>query len=356
MRLTLAPIACASLIAACSQQTALSLPPRNVQMSSRSAEVTAKGPITLWATVTGGGYLFALNKRGNVVSSIDTKSNGCATPGTVKVDSAQNVWVNCYALPSQTTGGGIQEYSSSGELERTYAANAAIECPGSDRCYFVSFDGSWDSQGHVFSELSYGSDESSNEGLTPGFFWWNAKDPSKQTFIPVGSHYCDPACTIYYMDVDAKGNLWFDFTADSNSLWQIGEIKNPTTHPSFTVVELKGVSAAFGGVYINDRTQVLNLVLKSYRLIYRYQLPLTPHSRPFQTLGPTPLNELNAGSPDTGSFNEDDSKLVMGDDSGWLDLGKVRTNSWKIKTSPDLVSGVLGASYTPSDKVSSPGF
>jgi hypothetical protein len=197
-----------------------------------------------------------------------------------------------------------------------------------DYCYFSSLDGGWDSKGHVFTELSEGVDEDTHQGIIPGFVWWNANDKSAgSTFISAASKYCSATCTVYHMDVDAKGNIWFDFLGEAAGL---GEVKNPTTNPSISVVFPEGMSGQPGGVYINDRTQILNLVDETSRMIYRYHLPVKTHSKPFQTLGPTDKDLWGEGQPDTGGFNRDDTKVALGDEFGWLDIGTVATNSWKV--------------------------
>jgi hypothetical protein len=295
--------------------------------------------------------LFGLTTNGKVlVTSIYTKPNCNEGPNTVKVDSSQNVWINCILLGGSTGGGGMLEYSPGGTLENIYPTNSQNECPSGDSCYFSSLDGGWDSKGHVFTELSDGEDEDTHQSITPGFVWWNANDKSAgSTFISIGSKYCSENCTVYHMDVDAKGNIWFDFVGEGLFL---GEVKNPTTNPSITAVSVEGTST--GGVYINDRTQILNLVDGLSRMIYRYHLPVKAHSKPFQTLGPTGQNLSGEGEPNTGGFNKDDSKIVLGDYFGWLDIGTVRANSWKLVSNVNFTNGAVGAAYTPSDKTSSP--
>jgi hypothetical protein len=342
--------------AACSQQATAVLAPSPTQASSLLG-ARHSGTIGLWTANGAGGHLFGLTTNGKVlVTSIYTKPNCNEGPNTVKVDSSQNVWVNCYLIDGSAEGGGMLEYSSSGKLEHTYPTNAQAECPTGDSCFFSSWDGGWDSKGHVFAEAN-GSDETKHQALTSGFYWWNARNKSgSATFIPTGSGYCDPVCTIWYMDVDAQGNIWFDFAGGQNSDEGagLGEVKNPTTHPSFAVVFPAGTYEESGGVYINDRTQILNVVDRYDRIIYRYHLPVKAKSKPFQKLGPTGQNLSGKGEPNTGGFNKDDSKTVLGDYFGWLDIGTVRTNSWKLVSNVNFTNGAVGAAYTPSDKTSSP--
>ncbi|HEY3674992.1 MAG TPA: hypothetical protein VGK84_03295, partial [Candidatus Tumulicola sp.] len=199
-------------LAACSQQSTTAFAPSPAQIAPLLAGVHNHGTVGLWATSGSGGYVLGLSANGRtLVSSIATKPNCSIGPSSVKVDSAQNVWANCYDLGDSAMGGGMLEYNSSGTLLHGYGANGQFECPSGDACYFSSWDGGWDSKGHVFAELSDATDTTKNQGLTPGFFWWNAKKPANPTFIPAGMGSCNPICTIYHMDVDAHGNIWFDF-------------------------------------------------------------------------------------------------------------------------------------------------
>jgi hypothetical protein len=67
-------------------------------------------------------------------------------------------------------------------------------------------------------------------------------------------------------------------------------------------------------------------------------------------LGPTKENFLGQGSPLSGGFNKDDTKFVVGDSYGWLDIGKVADNVWKRRPSVNFGGYVPAAAYTPSDK------
>jgi hypothetical protein len=116
----------------------------------------------------------------------------------------------------------------------------------------------------------------------------------------------------------------------------------------------EGVTVQPGGLYINDRTQILNIVDESDRKIYGYHLPVTAKSKPFRTLGPTGVNLNGDGTPSAGGFNKNGSKIALGDNGGWIDAGTIRTNSWKLLPNVNFAGGVLGAAYTPSDKMSSP--
>jgi sugar lactone lactonase YvrE len=292
-----------------------------------------------------------------LVTSIDTKPDCDEGPNTVKIDSSQNIWVNCYLMTGSAGGGGLLEYSPTGTLENRYPTNSQTECPSSDSCYFSSWDGAWDAKGHVFAELADGVDETTKQNLTPGFFWFDAKDPSESpTFIPAGTGYCDPICTIYYMDVDARGNIWFDFVGEGKDGEGagLGEVKSPTTKPSVTVVLRAGTYTEPGGVYINDREQTLNVVERYHRMLYRYHLPLRAGAKPFETLGPTGVNLAGDGEPNQGGFNKGGTKIALGDDIGWIDIGTIKTNSWKLVPNVNFVGGVLGAAFTPSDKTASP--
>jgi hypothetical protein len=84
-------------------------------------------------------------------------------------------------------------------------------------------------------------------------------------------------------------------------------------------------------------------------MIYQYRLPVTASSKPVRTLGPTKANYLGVGDPISGGFNKSNTKLALMDGLGWLNVGKVGPNTWKIVLSQNFQSP-SGAAFTPSDK------
>jgi hypothetical protein len=314
--------------------------------------------VALWASDSSYDYLLGMNESLNeTVADIDTASNGCYDPLTVKVDRQRNVWTACEEIgPSGSTNfGGEQEYSRYGTLEQSYGYNASGLC-GSDYafCWAISFDGGWDNQSHIFAELSDGLYESGGSfyNLGPGFYWWSANDPSgSATFIPASS-YCSPICYVYYMDTDGSGNIWFDFYGinGEESGYGLAEVTKPTTSPSVNVILPPGTYLYAGGVYVSGHGTVLNVTDQDTRETYQYHLPVTPSSTPFNTLGPTATNLESLGEPVSGGFNITESALTFGDVYGWLDAGIIRANKWTVAPNANCYAGCDGAAYTPSDK------
>ena len=73
-------------------------------------EFNPRAKVALWALTVAYGYIYGLNSKGNkTVTAIDTMSNDCVEPSTVKVDHAENLWVSCGA--STSGPGSIQEYA-----------------------------------------------------------------------------------------------------------------------------------------------------------------------------------------------------------------------------------------------------
>jgi hypothetical protein len=314
--------------------------------------------IGLWVTMTDYDVVLAQTSSGKkTLGAIVTDAQGGASgyfPITVKVDGSQNVWV-ADELNANANGEGsvLQEYDQGGTLTAAYTWNLCqqlgyINTP----CSAEGFDGSV-TPSYVFAEVSsYTAMSFTQIYQGSGFEYWPTGDPSATpTFISLT--YGAPVEVIYYMDVDASGNIWFDYYGyDSTTLeygYGLGEIKSPTTNPEFVSVLPVGSIGFAGGVYISGKTsaQVLNVTDQLSLKIYQYHLPLSPGGSPFNTLGPT----YYFGDPVSGGFNEAETKNAQGDcvlDS--VDRGIVSTNRWKPRKNIADVSCLSGAAYTPSDR------
>jgi hypothetical protein len=308
--------------------------------------------VKIWTSMTYDNYLLGTGKSGNTVkAAIYTTPNGCEDPIGVKVDHTQNLWVGCQYDPS-TGLGSVQEFSSNGTSEAAY--NEGCPLSGSKYCSSTSaygFDVAANSNNVFASLTSFSFDE-----CTPscayvsggGFEWWPAGSPSSTPTLialPNGGLVYD----VYYMDLDSSGNIWFDYYGCSTSCgYGLAEIQNPTS-PSWSLVPIEppGTYQFAGGVYVSNSGTVLNVIDQYARLVYQYSLPLSPSGSPFNTLGPT---AFGFGDPVSGGFNATDSKMVIGDSSDWLDIGKLATNSWSVQKAVLFVSNLQGAAYTPSDK------
>jgi hypothetical protein len=314
------------------------------------------GTVGLWATDPGYDYLIGFNNRvKRVLTDIDTSSNSCYEPITVKVDSSQNIWAAC-EYNSSFEVGLAQEYTSEGAFKATYTQGCPASISDCSWLFSYGFD-SAENSSDVFSALDFYEYSVCNPSCTyydgAGFEWWPAGDPSATpTLISLGGD-CAPICDVYYMDVDNSGNIWFDYYGYDSSNGEYGyglaEVEDATTSPTLVVISAPGALGFPGGVYVSNSGSVLNVTDQDARTTAQYDLPLSPSGSSFNTLGPTDENLFGDGDPVAGGFNKSDSKLAFGDAYGWLDKGTVSSNKWKTVTSIDL-SGPEGAAFTPSDK------
>jgi hypothetical protein len=353
--------ALAALLAGCSGALAPSIEgeasrPAPSQVSARSYPLRDRAAqAALWAT---GGYnlLFGMNKTlTKVVATIDTMANGCYSPGTVKIDHDQNIWISCQLLHPIGSEPflGEQEYGRGGAWEKSFVYNGAAQCGYEEvGCIVSDLDGGWDNSGHVFAELSYGVNTNPPYNyINPGFYWWNAKDPARSPKFIQASLVSAPFGELDYMDTDSLGNIWFDFESMSVAGCApsgLGEVTNPTTSPSVKVIFPAGTYQCAGGVYVSHHGTVLNVTDQGTRLIYQYHLPVTPSSVAFKILGPTRADPRGEGAPVSGGFNKTESAMALSDRYGWIDVGKLPENSWNRHRS--ALCPCPGAAFTPSDK------
>ena len=316
-----------------------------------------RAQVGLWATDTNFNYLLGQDASGKrTVTAIDLSRNSCYDPVALKVDRAQHVWVGCELTSLSGTNGAVQEYTSAGALRKQYLP--ACPTPISECQSFsgYGYDSGLDPHSNVFASLNLYSMEMCNPScvnvLSTGFEWWPKGNPSATPrLISLGAN-CKPLCGVGYMDVDAAGNLWFTFSGYKQSTYGfgLGEVINPTSNPHFTIVEPVGTYGFFGGVYVSNGGETLNVIDQKPRTISQYHLPLSPSGAPFNVLGPTRQNAFGIGDPVSGGFNKAESKMAIGDTGGWFDVGKVSSNAWSDVANPNFYSGIDGAAYTPSDK------
>ncbi len=318
----------------------------------------AGAKVGLWASDTNFNYILGQNSTGGkTVTAVDVSQNSCYSPVALKVDHASNVWVGCELTSLSGTKGAVQEYSSAGEIQKTFAP----ACPSPvAKCSSFSgygYDSGLDSHGNVFASLNLYDMQTCNptcsDQLSAGFEWWPSGNPkATPRLISVGAN-CSPICGVGFMDVDGSGNLWFTFsgyTATNTYGFGLGEILHPTKKPKLTIVEPIGTYGFFGGVYTSNAGNTLNVIDQKARTVSQYHLPLSPSGTPFSVLGPTFLNAFGIGDPVSGGFNETETKMAIGDTGGWLDIGSVSGNAWSAVANPNFYSGIEGAAYSPSDK------
>ena len=85
------------------------------------------------------------------------------------------------------------------------------------------------------------------------------------------------------------------------------------------------------------------------RKIARYPLPFSKRKKP-AFLGPTVTDYAGYGSPIDGGFNLDDTHITIGYAWGWLDSGKVASNTWSGVVGINVNEDDLSAQPVPSDK------
>ena len=313
------------------------------------------GGVAEWSSLLDYDYLLGQDKKMNAtVGAIDTETNECYEPYMVKVDHGQNVWVTCDETEPDFYSG-VQEYSSTGNLDGTYGGECTNVPPGYAYCGFYEGYGydSAQTANNVFLSLEFFEEEFCTSGGSCGFYdgggflYWPANEPSATPTL-IGGADCDPICDAYYMDADANGNLWFDYYGYANGEYGDGvaEIENPTSDaPTFVSILNPGTMQCPGGVYVSTKggTQTVNALDECTRQIYTF----TTGGVQGSSLGPVDL----FGEPYGLGFNSTDTSAVDSDcELDWNNVGNLATNKWSPKKSAYEVSCLYGSAYTPSDK------
>jgi hypothetical protein len=317
------------------------------------------GIVGLWVSNAGENYILGQTKNGvQTVVAIDAQSNGCVSPLALKVDHARNLWVACESGATSANSGVVQEYTAGAKLSATYSEG----CPKPTKYCSSWFSYGYDEAvggGAVFTSILVSQEQICNPSCTQvtgaGFEWWAAgKNFAAPGYINVGNA-CTPVCEVDFMDLDASGNIWFDYygyNAASNQYgYGLGEIVHPTSKSwAFVPIEPPGTYGFAGGVYVSHSGKTLNVTDQTARTIAQYHLPVTPNAKPFKVLGPTFVNSMGLGDPVSGGFNQAETNLALGDAYAWIDIGQVGKNAWRGVTNTNFYGGLDGAAYTPSDK------
>ena len=305
--------------------------------------------VALWTTLTqDSDVLGQAKKLSKNVAVIDTQANKCLYPITVKVDASQNVWVGCEYNDADDEGV-YQEYTSGGTFVASYNDGCPAPVSGCGEFYSYSSDGAANSS-YVFDALSYyyaglNCNPSCTYSYGGGFEYWPAGATSsapKLIALPYGA----PVYGVAFMDLDSSGDIWFDYYGcNSGSVcgYGIGEITTPTTStPTFVSIKSPGFLRCAGGVYASAKSTTIDVIDSCSRMVYQF----ATNGSQTGTFGP--IGRL--GDPISGGFNATDDKIAIGDDKGWLDVGKITTNTWSVDQNAYFGDGLMGAAYTPSDK------
>lgn len=351
MRLFLLLARCASmlvlgeLLAGCS----ISGKQQNVPLVSPvrpHVRFNATSHVGIWVS-SSQGYLFGQNEVGRkTVTAIDVTPYDC-TPHGIKVDHQQNLWVACEADDGKST---IEEYApGSSAPSTTYADSGCASCY---LFYGWPYDVAFDDAGHVFAANIYSiycTSKSSCSSSSGEVVWWNANAPTAPPTL-----IYDPNITIVqYLDADPLGNLYIDgqgCLSAHDCGFIVDEIANPTTAPTITNLIPPGILGKHvAGVYVSKSGEVLDVIDQDARTTFQYALPWVASEQPFNVLGPTFQNKFGLGAPVSGGFNEGDTRQVIADFNGWLDVGRVASNKYSAVSNPNFDS-IASAAYVPSDK------
>jgi hypothetical protein len=309
----------------------------------------ASNAVVLWTTLTQDSDLLGQSKKlSKTVAVVDTQANGCVYPITVKVDAGQNVWAGC-EYDNNDENGVYQEYTKSGTLAATYTDGCPAPVSSCGEFYSYSSDGASNAN-YVFDALAYyyaGLDcnPDCTYSFGSGFEYWPAGGSSSTPTL-ISLPYGNPVYGVAFMDLDSSGDIWFDYygcTSGSNCGYGIGEITAPTTSKAaFVSVESPGFLQCGGGVYASAKSTTINVIDSCSRLVYQF----TTTGSQTGKLGP--IGRL--GDPISGGFSADDSKIAVGDDKGWLDVGNLKSNKWTVVQNVYFRDGLMGAAYAISDK------
>lgn len=321
----------------------------NGALGTQPSTSASKAQVGMW--VDDGSQIFGQDSKGTkTITVIVVSKNGCGAPWGMKVDHSKNLWVACEFYGSESFGA-VQEYApGSDKPVATYTES--FDC--GKGCTFMSngLDVAFDSSGHVFEANTYSAFcTPSCSGNVYPVLWWNASSPSSP---PTG--IADPYLTRgYYIDVDNLGNLYLSGlgTVGSKSGPLIDEISNPTSS-SPTITHLIFASSGSinpNAIYVSNHGKVLNVIDGNVREVSQYALPWVPSESPFNVLGPTRKNYFGAGYPIDGGFNLGDKMMAIGDEGGWIDIGRVKNNHWSVASNYNFeYHGLVDAVYVPSDK------
>lgn len=316
-----------------------------------------------WALNNDYSYMLGLKKNlKKTVTAVNTESNGCYYPVTVKADSASNAWVGC-EYNSDFAGAQAQEYNSSGTVTNTYSWSAS--CPPSTYCYEafgIGFD-----QGESTTTVVDGNTESfvyyceetypyscfEDEGA--GFFTWPRGNPSATpTEINLYGVTDSGNNVIYevgYLDVDPSGNVYFTYDGCENAYpydcgFGLDQVSDTGGTP--TALIYPGGIEFWGGVYVSNSGAALNVIDQELRTSTQYVLPYTGATN--FTLGPTATNIFGSGDPIQGTFNSAGAAFAAGDAYGWIDKVTVSGDTSKAIANINCSDGCFGTTFKPSDR------
>lgn len=310
--------------------------------------------VKIWTSMPNYNYILGTGKSGKTVKySLYTPDYRCYEPAALKVDHYQNIYAGCEQ--NSLTGLNAVAY-----MDPFYFAGAIypVACPvnSCSSSYSVGFDGGFNAN-LVVAALNYFDfteclSSCNNDVSGAGFEWWPQEGGSgfnSPTLIALP--YGNPVDYVYYMDMDASNNIYFDYYGCEGSVcgYGLAEMAYNTNSNVWSFISLEpiGTYRFAGGVYLSKGGTVLNVIDQDAHTVAQYGVPFTPSEAPFNVSGPT---GFGIGDPVSGAFDSADKNMAIGDADKFLDIGSVPANKWKASQSPLFIDSLEGAAYTPSDK------
>lgn len=309
--------------------------------------------VKIWTSMPSYNYLLGTGKSGKTVKySLYTPDYRCYEPVALKVDHYQNIYAGCEQ--NSLTGLNAVAY-----MDPFYFAGAIypVSCPVNYCSYTssVGYDGGFNAN-LVVAALSYFdftecTPSCGQDVHGAGFEWWPQGGGSgfnSPTLIALP--YENPVYNVYYMDMDASNNIYFDYYGCEGTVCGYGLAEMAYSYLyswSFISLEPIGTYGFAGGVYLSKGGSVLNVIDQDAHTVDQYSVPFTPSEAPFNVSGPT---GFGIGDPVSGAFDSSDKNMAIGDGDNFLDIGNVPPNKWKAAKSPLFINSLEGAAYTPSDK------
>jgi hypothetical protein len=275
-----------------------------------------------------GGYVWELSKTATVVGVL----TDCKGPEGIKVDHRKNLWAAC--IGSRT----IQEYTPG-------ATSASLIL--NDTSGFFPNDVAVDEHGNVFATNLDGFKCVKSSCTTyPGdvVFWTRHDLQSGAT--PSGTLNDPNIYEAFFLDTDADGNVFVDMLNYGSQNGETDEIVNPLG-ASLEILNT-GVNPGYpGGVYVNNASQILNVLDQNTYTIARYQLPSGPF---LPSLGPMPQNYQGTCNPVSMGFSRGDVRVAVADVAcSALDKGAIASNTFTQLFNASFKAPV-SAAFVASDK------
>ena len=275
-----------------------------------------------------GGYIWELSKTAAIVGVL----TDCKGPEGIKVDRRKNLWAVCVGTRT------IQEYAPGA----TSASLVLADTSG----YFPN-DVAVDERGNVFATNLDGFKcvKSSCTTYTGNVVFWIRRDLQNGA-TPSGTLNDPNIYEGFFLDTDGDGNVYVDMLNYGSQGGETDEIVNPLG--ASPAIVNTGVSPGYpGGVYVNNASQILNVLDQNANAIARYQLPSGPF---LPSLGPMPQNYQATCNAISMGFSRGEVRVAVADVvCKALDKGTVSSNVFTQLVNPSF-QAPISAAFVESDK------